>query len=140
LGRRILVVAGAAALTWGTGAGCAGGAKTKDVPGAAGDTRHDARISADPGGPAGPPPGSYAALEPILTARCAGCHAESLTTPAQRQGAPLGVDFDSCEHAGAAADLGNLRVQGGTMPPDEPAAKEEKALFQAWVDGGTPCP
>ncbi len=72
----------------------------------------------------------------LLNTHCVSCHATT-NSGAQRNGAPIGVDFDTYDSAKASAQRANTRIQAGTMPPAGPLSDEEKALFQSWLDQGT---
>lgn len=81
---------------------------------------------------------TYQELLPLLGKHCIWCHATTLTGD-DREGAPLGQDYDTCEAAQAAGVDGNFTVQAGTMPEDYELSAAEKTRFQAWIDSGMPC-
>jgi uncharacterized membrane protein len=74
-------------------------------------------------------------IKPILDRSCIGCHATTVSG-ADREGAPIGVDYDTYELAKATATEANDRIQAGTMPVAAPLADEEKNLFDHWVKQG----
>lgn len=81
---------------------------------------------------------SYSAdIQPILESRCLGCHSEN-KQGADRNGARVGVDFDTYELAKENAVRANSRIQNGSMPPSGPIPEEEKQIFQMWIDQDTP--
>ncbi len=90
----------------------------------------------DPNGEEDGPVTYMADIKSILDDYCIGCH--SITKEGfERQGAPVGVDFDTYEDAADWADPANQRIQGGTMPPGgQGLSQEERALFQRWIDDG----
>jgi uncharacterized membrane protein len=97
----------------------------------------------DPGGHGNSADGSDGSVTysqdvaPILDANCIGCHA-AYREGADRNGAPVGVDFDTYEAAAESGQAANTRVQAGSMPPPGPLSEEDKETFQAWADGGFP--
>jgi len=117
---RVIALAGALFLLWGCGD------KADPV------TDFDTNVSDDDGG--GAP--VWADVEPIFTANCTQCHSSQLQG-ADRNGAPVGVNFDTYEGAAAKADLIDTRVTAGSMPPAGPLGEEDKALIHAWVEGGS---
>ncbi len=76
-------------------------------------------------------------IMPILDANCVRCHASD-KQGAARNGAPVGFDYDSYAGAVATADRANAQIQSGSMPVGGSLTVEEKGLFQAWLDQGTP--
>jgi uncharacterized membrane protein len=74
-------------------------------------------------------------IKALLDSSCIGCHASTLQGAA-RNGAPLGVNFDSYAAAHQSASRANARIQAGTMPKSGPLTAQEKALFLAWIDQG----
>ena len=75
-------------------------------------------------------------IQPLLERYCTSCHS---TAVANRNGAPVTINFDSYTAAAANADRANTRIQAGTMPPanaNHPVTDTDKCLFQAWVDQG----
>ncbi len=86
-------------------------------------------------------PTYYADIKPLVDARCAGCHYEGGIAPF-----PLETYDDVSTHAGVA----KLAIDDGLMPPwppddqcnqylgDRSLSADEKALFQQWIDAGTP--
>ena len=71
----------------------------------------------------------------VFDARCTSCHATS-RTGGVRNGAPVGVNFDTYTVAAANAVRGNTRVQAGTMPPTGTLPQNERELIQLWLDQG----
>jgi mono/diheme cytochrome c family protein len=76
-------------------------------------------------------------IKPMLDSNCISCHAAALNG-ADRNGAPLGVDFDTYTAAVDSGEQANTRIKAGTMPPSGPLSGEEMSLFQAWVDQDFP--
>jgi uncharacterized membrane protein len=76
-------------------------------------------------------------IRPLLEGHCTGCHA-SHRQGADRNGAPVGIDLDTYSDAVAWAERSNARIQAGSMPPSGGVSDYERALFQRWVDQGTP--
>ncbi len=76
-------------------------------------------------------------IKEIFDQHCIRCHSH-VNTGAQRNGAPPEVNFDTYESAIKSAQRANARIQAGTMPPDGGIPEEQRALFQKWIDNGTP--
>lgn len=86
-------------------------------------------------------PTYYADIKPLVDARCAGCHYQGGIAPFA-----LETYADVSTHAGVA----KLAIDDGLMPPwppddqcnqylgDRSLSADEKALFQQWIDAGTP--
>lgn len=94
----------------------------------------------DPGGGGSSGSGSVTYSEdvaPIFDANCIGCHA-AYREGAERNGAPVDVNFDTYEGAEESGERANTRVQAGSMPPPGPLSAEDKETFQAWADEGFP--
>ena len=71
---------------------------------------------------------------------CMTCH-DSGKVGGARNGAPTSVNFDTYAAALAKSDRGNTRAQAGTMPPSISGLSltaEQLAMFQAWLNDGTP--
>ena len=85
-------------------------------------------------------PAAFANVEAFST--CQLCHRSDLMTLADRQDAPIGIDFDNYDSAKAWADKAAEEVAEGEMPPPEenitPLSDAAKAGLYAWVDCGTP--
>ena len=81
---------------------------------------------------------TYLDLYGFFEVSCLGCHATTRTGD-QREGAPVGLDYDYCEVAVETGEQARDSIQAGTMPPHGSATKEQKLLFQGWVDSGMPC-
>ena len=71
---------------------------------------------------------------------CTHCHSSDMTV--NRQGAPVGVDYDDYASASAKGSRTADRVMDGSMPPTDgggPALTEEaKAQMIDWAQCGTP--
>jgi uncharacterized membrane protein len=77
-------------------------------------------------------------IQLFLDRVCVRCH-DSRKSLFERNGAPLGVDFDTYEGAVRNAVRANARIQEDTMPPGGGVVTdEERQEFQQWVDDGTP--
>ena len=75
-------------------------------------------------------------IKAILDANCLGCHSITRGGP-DRNGAPVGVDFDTFNDAVSLAERANLRIQSGTMPPDGVGLTNAASrLFQTWIEDG----
>lgn len=69
---------------------------------------------------------------------CTGCHSSTLTD-ADRNGAPVDVNYDTYEDAVAGAEHGAEAVNAGIMPPGGGTLTEEdKQAFYAWALCGQP--
>lgn len=76
--------------------------------------------------------------EPFVRSWCTGCHSASLAE-ADRQGAPLGVDFDTLTGVWAEIDgIRNLAVDGRSMPPAGGPGDDARALLGEWIGCGAP--
>lgn len=74
-------------------------------------------------------------IAPLLEEHCLRCH--SITRQgADRNGAPVNLNYDRFQDAVMWSGLMNQRVQSGTMPPDGALSDDERALFQEWIDDG----
>jgi uncharacterized membrane protein len=73
----------------------------------------------------------------IFAARCTGCHATT-RTGSQRNGAPLGVNFDTYLDAAASASAARRMVQAREMPPSGPLPEAEAWPLVWWADQGAP--
>ncbi len=72
----------------------------------------------------------------IFPDNCLRCHSTNIQG-AERNGAPVDVNFNTYELAKDNATRANARVQAGTMPPDSgPLSDSLKAIFQQWIDDG----
>lgn len=76
-------------------------------------------------------------VQPIVESRCLGCHSVT-RTGSQRNGAPIGVNFDTYEDASRLATAMDDVIQSGFMPPPGPLPSGDQAIFGAWVDTGRP--
>ena len=74
--------------------------------------------------------------EVTLLVGCTGCHATTLGE-GSRNGAPLGIDYDTYEAAVASAKVGVESVYAGRMPPVG-APEPDKEIFYAWALCGQP--
>ena len=76
----------------------------------------------------------------FLDTHCNGCHS-SITAPAQRRGAPPGVDFDTYEGVLQFAERLEERVivqneaeDGNPMPPGGGPTAEEREMLHEWLE------
>lgn len=77
-------------------------------------------------------------VEPILTARCTGCHSSALTG-SERNGAPAGLNWDDYASAAAHSERIYLRCNAGTMPPNGPKLTDDEiSVLLAWDTQGAP--
>jgi uncharacterized membrane protein len=91
------------------------------------------------------PPGpavSYAQIAPIVTERCAVCHADHPTQPGFST-APAGILLDTPEQIVAnAAQIGTQAVEAHAMPLGNLTnmTDGERATLGAWIDSGAKGP
>ena len=76
-------------------------------------------------------------IKPLLDTNCIQCHAIS-RQGADRNGAPVGVNFDTYANARSSADRADARIQAGTMPPTGGLTTYDRSVFHKWVEQGTP--
>ncbi|MBW7996127.1 MAG: hypothetical protein FVQ81_06050 [Candidatus Glassbacteria bacterium] len=76
-------------------------------------------------------------IKPILDQNCVICHSTA-NSGAQRNGAPLSVNFDTYDLAVANSGRASIRIQAGTMPPTGALDFELVALFLEWISEGMP--
>jgi len=75
---------------------------------------------------------------PFLLNWCVGCHSSALGADA-RQGAPLGIDFDTLDGVRAHADrIRAVAVDVPRMPPLGGPRPAERQTFGEWLDCGAP--
>lgn len=74
----------------------------------------------------------------IFQGNCLGCHAGILESGAARNFAPVNVNFDTYTDAVNNSQRANQRVQAGTMPPSGALFPSDMALFNQWLNSGTP--
>ncbi len=70
-------------------------------------------------------------------ASCNGCHS-SAVTGADRQGAPVNIDFDTYDSAVANIDKAMEEVAEGAMPPNGALATADADALYAWGQCGKP--
>lgn len=68
---------------------------------------------------------------------CTGCHASTLEG-ADREGAPVNINFDVYETAKTYADDASNEVAEGGMPPSGSVTEEQKQSLYTWAQCGTP--
>ncbi len=79
-------------------------------------------------------------VRPILDRWCTTCHS-STRSGAARNGAPVGVDYDTFEQAAANASRGLSRMQARSMPPGGEVPAAEIQAVARWIDQGkADCP
>lgn len=76
-------------------------------------------------------------VQPLLEAHCTDCHA-SYRQGADRNGAPVVLNLDTYADAVTWSEYANEQIQAGTMPPSGGLSDYQRALFQRWVEQGTP--
>lgn len=76
-------------------------------------------------------------VKAILDQHCLPCHSTS-KSGAQRNGAPITINFDTYELAVANIERANTRIQAGTMPPTGGLAPEIRTTVLDWLATGTP--
>ncbi len=75
-------------------------------------------------------------IAPLLETHYLRCHAIS-SQGAERNGAPINVNFDTYEDTLIWSDLMNQRIQSGTMPPGgNGIPDDDRQIFQEWIDDG----
>ena len=74
---------------------------------------------------------------PFLISWCRGCHGAQLEAP-DRQGAPLGVDFEGRADAVRWARRIQARVLDATMPPAGGPSEQERLMLGQWLACGAP--
>lgn len=75
---------------------------------------------------------------PVLIGWCAPCHASGLPAD-QRQGAPVGVDFDTLAASRPFGDrIVERAVTSLDMPPGGPLTDADQLLLLDWVSCGMP--
>lgn len=76
---------------------------------------------------------------PFMDTWCNGCHGAGLPD-GMRQGAPIGIDFDTLEDVRAQDDRIWARAgdQNDTMPPIGGPHEEERAMLGEWLACGAP--
>lgn len=77
--------------------------------------------------------------EALFTSHCTGCH-HALNPEVDREGAPLGVDFDTWQGVTEHLDLIEARTvpEDGGMPPAGPLSAEDRAMLAEWISCGAP--
>ncbi len=127
----------AAALLW----GCEGESDTSETSEGGSDTSVDTQYETFDERPC--PEDSELTFEsfggPFLISWCNGCHASGMPE-AERQGAPLGIDFDDIDRIRAQAE--RIWARSGdhnfTMPPAGGPEDDERALLGEWLACGAP--
>ena len=76
-------------------------------------------------------------IKTILNANCTRCHLAELQG-ADRNGAPVGIDFDNYGDASTNSTRANARIQAGSMPPGGGLDQSDRDKFQAWINQGVP--
>jgi uncharacterized membrane protein len=76
-------------------------------------------------------------IKSILDANCIGCHAVD-KQGASRNGAPVGINFDTYQAAKSSGTRANQLIQAGTMPIGGQLSSEDKSLFQQWANQNFP--
>jgi len=106
---------------------------------ACGDKKDAVQVSdsSDSGKPANSSISYTDDIKPLLEANCLRCHSEN-KMGGDRNGAKIGVNFDTYSLAVANAKRANTRIQNGSMPPGGGISAEERQLFQLWLEQDTP--
>ncbi|NUP13076.1 MAG: hypothetical protein HOW73_44110 [Polyangiaceae bacterium] len=73
-------------------------------------------------------------------AKCTGCHSSELTTPVERQAAPVGVDYDTYALATQHLDDTRARIANDQDPPagSPSLTAQQKSDLLSWIDCGAP--
>lgn len=80
----------------------------------------------------------WADVSPIFAAHCTHCHHADLAT-GERQGAPVGLDYDTADTARRNGFVTWSAVYSTAMPPEPPAVSEPEAwLLWEWLSCGGP--
>ena len=74
-------------------------------------------------------------IQPLLETHCLLCHSAD-NQGVDRNGAPIGINFDTYEDIIIWVNETSLRIQSGTMPPTGGIPQDERILFQRWIDDG----
>ena len=74
-------------------------------------------------------------IQALLETHCLLCHTTS-NQGAERNGAPINVNFDTYGDIVIWMSEASLRIQSGTMPPTGGIPQDDRMLFQRWIDDG----
>ena len=80
---------------------------------------------------------TWADVQPIFQANCTECHSSELSV-ADRQDAPVGVDYDTAETARLNGDLTWQMIRYGMMPLYGDIPSEDAMLIWEWLNCGGP--
>ncbi len=76
-------------------------------------------------------------VKALLDQHCLPCHSTA-KSGAQRNGAPIAVNFDTYELAVANIERAGVRIQAGTMPPAGGLEPAIRTIILDWLATGTP--
>ena len=80
---------------------------------------------------------SWADVEPLFSEHCTSCHASDLVGD-DRNGAPVGYDYDSRELAASHPNWTWAEVKLGHMPPSGALQEADQELIREWLACGGP--
>jgi len=80
---------------------------------------------------------TYADVQPILKAKCTGCHATTRNGD-DRHGAPDGSNYDTYADASRDAESAAETVIDGSMPYGGIISDADACAIKAWADQGAP--
>ena len=76
-------------------------------------------------------------VEPVFSEHCTECHSSELED-ALRQGAPVGIDYDTAESSRLNSDRSWQMIVTEQMPLQNPVPTEEALLVWSWLSCGGP--
>jgi uncharacterized membrane protein len=79
----------------------------------------------------------WSEVEPIFQSHCTACHASELEA-SDRQGAPVGIDYDQAEHARLNSELTWQLIRTGQMPLQGTVPFEDAMMVWEWLSCGGP--
>ena len=82
-------------------------------------------------------PPTWADVEPLFADHCTECHSTT-NESSSRQGAPIGIDYDSAESSRLNSDLTWQMIVTERMPLKAPMPHEEALLVWDWLSCGGP--
>jgi hypothetical protein len=76
-------------------------------------------------------------IRPLFEEHCTGCHSTTRTGP-DRNGAPVGIDFNTYAVAAPQAHGALSVMRSGFMPPDDRVPDTVIAWMEAWIEADIP--
>ena len=80
---------------------------------------------------------NWSDVEPLFAMHCIDCHSSALDA-SMRQGAPIGVDYDTAETARLNSDMTWQMIATERMPLQDSVPHEEALLIWDWLSCGGP--